>query len=84
MPIRYRSGLAIVREVAQAHGATVNIVTSPMDGARFVVSFESAARQSTVSPASNFLSAIATPGWSVRYSPKGIFMVTVTAGRRVR
>lgn len=44
-------GLAIVREVAQAHGATVNIVTSPMDGARFVVSFESAARQSTVSPA---------------------------------
>ena len=44
-------GLAIVREVAQAHGATVNIVTSPMEGARFVVSFESAARQSTVSPA---------------------------------
>ena len=32
-------GLAIVREVAQAHGATVGIDTSPMGGARFVVRF---------------------------------------------
>ena len=44
-------GLAIVREEAQAHGATVGIETSSMNGARFVVSFASVERQSTVSPA---------------------------------
>lgn len=44
-------GLAIVREVADAHGARVAVERSSLGGARFVVSFESAHRQSTVSAA---------------------------------
>lgn len=42
-------GLAIVREVADAHDASVHVERSPLGGARFVVSFASAKRQSGVS-----------------------------------
>ena len=43
-------GLAIVREVADAHNASVRVENSTLGGARFIVSFESALRQSAVSP----------------------------------
>lgn len=42
-------GLAIVREVADAHNASVRVERSTLGGARFVVSFTSAERQSAVS-----------------------------------
>jgi two-component system, OmpR family, sensor histidine kinase TctE len=42
-------GLAIVREVADAHNASVHVEHSPLGGARFIVSFTSDERQSTVS-----------------------------------
>lgn len=43
-------GLAIVKEVADAHSASVSVEKSPLGGARFIVSFASAQRQSAVSP----------------------------------
>ena len=42
-------GLAIVREVADAHHASVRVENSALGGARFIVSFGSDERQSTVS-----------------------------------
>ena len=42
-------GLAIVREVADAHNANVYVERASLGGARFVVSFASAERQSAVS-----------------------------------
>jgi len=42
-------GLAIVREVADTHDATVYVERAALGGARFVVSFASAERQSAVS-----------------------------------
>ncbi len=42
-------GLAIVREVADAHNASVRVESSALGGARFIVSFVSAERQSAVS-----------------------------------
>jgi two-component system sensor histidine kinase TctE len=42
-------GLAIVREVADSHNATVHVERATLGGARFVVSFASAGRQSSVS-----------------------------------
>jgi two-component system, OmpR family, sensor histidine kinase TctE len=42
-------GLAIVREVADAHQASVHVERSTLGGARFVVSFTSVERQSSVS-----------------------------------
>ena len=57
-------GLALVRQIAEAHGGTVSVASAPGHGASFVVWLPDRTADAKVVPASD-LRAMADPLWAV-------------------